>query len=363
MVKTAATILSILIAVMAVPALAAEQTRDIVVQQSFQTIQNPVASNDFKLSVWVDHQNNTYTIGETVTFFFKSNRDCYINLIDIGTSGNVTIIYPNKYDQNNFIKANVTYQVPRTGTFQFTTTGPAGSEMVKAIATLKKINVFNLQGARQAGPFKAFGQTKGVMVAKDIQVTLNQVPTRQWTEYEKLIKIVLPAVSQPLIPPSAATIMPIQPPVTPPYTAFTANFWTDKQHYRIGEPVRFYFKINRNAYVTLMSIGTSGTVRILFPNRYAPNNYCQTGVTYTVPGPSAPEQYIALGPAGTETLRLIAAQNQFSLSQTPYNYGTSPYPVLNKSAAQVSKDIAVIPTQQPAGAYYTESTISVQITP
>ncbi len=115
--------------------------------------------------------------------------------------------------------------------------------------------------------------------------------------------------------------------------------------------------------MTLLSIGASGKVRILFPNRYAPANLCQAGVTYTVPGIGAKEQYVAQGPAGTETLRLIATQNQFNLSQTPYTYAAATYPVLDKSAAQVSKDIQVAPTQQPAGAYHDEAAITVRVTP
>ena len=139
---------------MTAPAWAGEQTKDIEVQQTFQAIQNPAANADFKLTVWVDRNNNTYAIGEAVTFYFKSNRDCYIYLMDIGTSGKVTMIYPNQYDQNNQIKADVTYQLPRAGSFQFTASGPAGNEMVKAIATLKPTDLVNLNAANRSGRLK-----------------------------------------------------------------------------------------------------------------------------------------------------------------------------------------------------------------
>lgn len=363
---------------MAAPLWAGEQTKDIqVIQQTFQAIQNPAPSDDFKLSVWVDRENNTYNVGEAVTFFFKSNRDCYISLINIGTSGKVTLIYPNQYDQNNQIKANVTYRLPREGSFQFTASGPAGTEMVKAIATLKPADLMNWNTAQAAGPFKQFDQTKGRQVAKDISVTLNQTPAKQWAEYAKVIKVVQPTGPQPVSnvqapaanPPATTGAQTASTAAQTPaagaqgYHAFKTDFWTDKPAYRIGEPVRFYFKVNKNAYITLLSIGTSGKVRILFPNRFAQANLCQAGVTYTVPGMGAKEQYIARGPAGTETIRLIATQNQFSLSQTPYTYATATYPVLNKSADQVAKDIQVLPAQQPDGAYYDEAAITIRVEP
>ena len=298
-------------------------------------------------------------------YYFKSNRDCYIHLIDIGTSGQVTLIYPNQFDQDNKIKKDVTYQLPRPGSFRFTASAPEGSEMVKAIATLTKTDLVDLTGVGNAGPFKSFKQDKGTAVAKDIRVTLDKVPAKQWAEYQKVLTIVkAPAGPLPVAsPPVQPAVSPAQPAVSPGqgHAAFGTEFWTDKQTYKIGEPVRFYFKTNRDAHVSLVSIGTSGQVRVLFPNRFVQNNFCKAGVVYTIPGAGAAEQYVALGPAGTETVKLIAAQNQVSLSQTPYDYTASPYPVLNKNPEQVSKDIQVVLTGQTPGAFHDEAAISVQI--
>jgi len=355
MLKRTFTLIIMLVLAISNQVMAAGQTKDIMVQQTFNAIRNPTPSQDFKISVWVDNQSNTYNIGESITFFFRSTRDCYIHLLDIGTSGTVTMIYPNRFDQNNFIKAGVTYQLPRPNSFKFTAAGPAGTEMVKAIGTLAQTNLFNLTGAQAAGPFKTFDQTKGTQVAKDIQVSLNQVPAPQWAEYAKVIKIVQPTGPMPIT--SFGGIKPAQ-----GYQAFGTTFWTDKQSYRIGEPIRFYFSTNKKAHVTLISIGTSGQVKILFPNRFTSNNLCDAGVTYSVPAPNTAEQYVAKGPAGTETLKLIATESQFNLLQAPYDYSGSPYPLINKSVDQVSKDIQVLPANQAVGTYHDEAELRIQIT-
>ena len=170
MIKRTVVIIAALL--IALPAFGAGQKKDIHVQQAFGTIQNPGA--EFKISVWVDHQDNTYIINEPVKFYFKSTRDCYIHLLDIGTSGRVTLIYPNQYDQNNFIKGGQTYQLPRPNSFQFTASGPEGTEMIKAIGTLTNTDLAGFRGIRNTGPFKTFDKD-GAAVAKDIQVTLNQI--------------------------------------------------------------------------------------------------------------------------------------------------------------------------------------------
>jgi len=89
----------------------------------------------FNVKVWVDQTD--YRVGDTITFNIQSDRDCYLTLLDIGSSGDVTVIFPNKYRQNNFVKAGTVYQIPGPGYgFKFDIQGPPGLERIKAVATL-----------------------------------------------------------------------------------------------------------------------------------------------------------------------------------------------------------------------------------
>ncbi len=89
----------------------------------------------FNIKVWADREN--YEIGDHVVFYVKAERDCYLTLINAGSSGNITIIFPNPFHKSNFIKAGKTYVIPGPDYgFNFDLLGPPGQERVKAIATL-----------------------------------------------------------------------------------------------------------------------------------------------------------------------------------------------------------------------------------
>ncbi len=88
----------------------------------------------FLLKVWA-HQDS-FQIGEKIVFFAKADQDSYLTLLSIGASGDVTVIFPNAYHKDNFIRAGVTYRVPAPDDeFDFEIQGPPGLERIKAIAT------------------------------------------------------------------------------------------------------------------------------------------------------------------------------------------------------------------------------------
>mgnify|MGYP002817753149 CR=1 FL=1 len=77
-------------------------------------------------------KRNEYQVGEKVIFHVKSDRDAYLTLLDISSNGDVTVIFPNAYHEDNFLRGERTYQIP-TQVY-----GPAGLERIKAVATLER---------------------------------------------------------------------------------------------------------------------------------------------------------------------------------------------------------------------------------
>lgn len=66
--------------------------------------------------------------------------------MDIGTSGKLTVLFPNTLYSNNFIKGGRTYSIPGDlGRFNIDVLGPVGVERIKAIATLEP---FTLVGGK-----------------------------------------------------------------------------------------------------------------------------------------------------------------------------------------------------------------------
>ncbi|MBI5745991.1 MAG: DUF4384 domain-containing protein [Nitrospirae bacterium] len=101
----------------------------------------------FNLKVWTD--KGEYQIGDTMTFYFRSDRDCYVTLIDIGTSGRVTILFPNAFHKDNLIRAGTTYTIPDDSYgFKVNVDGPVGLERIKAIATTKPLSLSQMDFSR-----------------------------------------------------------------------------------------------------------------------------------------------------------------------------------------------------------------------
>src|SRR5688572_30012080 len=107
--------------------------RDIVVE-SAKKISNK--DSKLKVSVWADREDSTYEIGEEAVFFFKADQDSYVTLLNVGTSGRITVLFPNKWDKENYVRAGKVYRVPpEDAGYKFQMGGPAGTEVLKAIAT------------------------------------------------------------------------------------------------------------------------------------------------------------------------------------------------------------------------------------
>ena len=83
--------------------------------------------------------------GETVSITFTADKDCYLTLMDVGTSKTVVRLWPNDYSgTDNFIQAGEKRQFPRpSDKFGFFVEGPVGVENVVAYATSEKDKILS----------------------------------------------------------------------------------------------------------------------------------------------------------------------------------------------------------------------------
>ncbi|MEW6756463.1 MAG: caspase family protein, partial [Candidatus Latescibacterota bacterium] len=94
-------------------------------------------------------------IGDPVYFHFRSDRDAYLTLLNVGAEGSITILYPNQFYPNSRVVANKTYTIPSPEMgFELHLSGPPGQEMVKAIATEFAVDLSSLT-AQQVGGFRS----------------------------------------------------------------------------------------------------------------------------------------------------------------------------------------------------------------
>lgn len=79
-----------------------------------------------------EFSSDTVPIGTTIRLEVSANCQCYLYIINIGTSGKTSFLLPNKYDTNHF-HANQTYYLPDPD-YGFDIEGPPGKETIQILA-------------------------------------------------------------------------------------------------------------------------------------------------------------------------------------------------------------------------------------
>lgn len=154
-------------------------------------------SPGIELTLWSD--KDEYKVGETVHFGFSSDKACYLILLDIGTSGKMTLLFPNKWHTHNKIEPGKEYAIPpEGGAFAYTVGGPMGTERIKALASLQPFaqGVESLQeqlrrpleqSSTSGGTFLVLKNAD--MVLKDIGISLSKVDPTKWATVELKFKV------------------------------------------------------------------------------------------------------------------------------------------------------------------------------
>ncbi len=72
-----------------------------------------------------------------------------------------------------------------------------------------------------------------------------------------------------------------------PHPLFSLRLWLDKEGgatYAPGERIKISFQASRDSFVTLYNYDTEGRVKIIFPNKYSPDNFVRAGEIKTFEG-------------------------------------------------------------------------------
>ena len=182
-------------------------------------IQNETPGIGFQM--WTEGEKTTYQVSDPVVFGFTADRDCYLAVINIGTSGQTTLLFPNKWHPDNKVENGKTYRIPPEGSdYAFKVMGPAGTERVKVIACVEPIlgNVQSLQQElktpveQSAGGGGTFLTMKNPgLVLKDIGFALNRTDPTKWAT----VDMEFPVVEAGAAPTPPGTAAPAQAPSPP----------------------------------------------------------------------------------------------------------------------------------------------------
>jgi hypothetical protein len=74
----------------------------------------------------------TQRLGDRIALCISATEDCYAYLFDIGTTGKITLLFPNQFTLDNRLRAGVPRVVPAEhAPYDFVLSGAVGSEVVQ----------------------------------------------------------------------------------------------------------------------------------------------------------------------------------------------------------------------------------------
>ena len=95
---------------------------------------------------------------------------------------------------------------------------------------------------------------------------------------------------------------------------FVVKAWTPRGEggvYRDGEQLVIRFYANRDCFIKVYHIDVNKNMKLIFPNRFYPNNRIRGRELYKIPDSSYPFTFELTAPYGTEFIKVIASTVQF----------------------------------------------------
>lgn len=108
-----------------------------------------------------------FSLGDTLQLRVSVNEDCYVYVLNIGTSGKVTLLFPNRFTPDNRARSGASVTLPaQSDPYDLTVTGKPGREIVQVFALDRPID-----DARDAEPLPdSFEPIALPRLTRDIQI-------------------------------------------------------------------------------------------------------------------------------------------------------------------------------------------------
>jgi len=119
-----------------------------------------------------------YKVGDSPVFTIISARDCFLTLTDVDNKGAGTVLFPNKFEQNNFIRAHVRVTFPGANApYQYRMKDPGVVETVVATCSEHKRGVDGIKHDFKRSAFTSVSDyTRSI--ARSIAVEAVSRPTK-----------------------------------------------------------------------------------------------------------------------------------------------------------------------------------------
>jgi hypothetical protein len=157
------------------PAMAEEDPmmRIITVEQVAAFNAGSPKQSDLQIDASVDRPDRTYARGEVLKLSIKTNQDAFVTIFNVGPNGKVTQLFPNKFQKDSLIKADVDTRIPSDeSNVQIRISGILGAELIKIVATNKPTDLGIKIVANSDQAFTALNGGVQELV-RDLEVTTN----------------------------------------------------------------------------------------------------------------------------------------------------------------------------------------------
>ncbi len=92
-----------------------------------------------KIKVWTE--KSRYKIGDNLQVNFSVEKPMYVRVALIDSNGEVTQLFPNPYQENNYCQPGIEYQIPpKNSDLELTIFGPTGVDHITAVAKPKQFS-------------------------------------------------------------------------------------------------------------------------------------------------------------------------------------------------------------------------------
>jgi hypothetical protein len=120
--------------------------------------------------------------------------------------------------------------------------------------------------------------------------------------------------------------------------------WVDRPEriYTVGQQLKIFVRPRQTSYLTVLNVGTSGRVAVIFPNFHQRDIEVRAGQTVSIPAGSADWKIEVAGPPGIELIKVIASKEPLKLREILKLAGTSPEQplvALGRSGEEVARDL------------------------
>ncbi len=105
-----------------------------VLQDNQLSVVPQLNAGDANLKLWTD--KNSYQVGENMVVNFSVDSPMFVRVVVINSSGEISTLFPNVYQTDNYCKPGIIYQIPPAqAEFALDIGGPVGTDKIRAIAS------------------------------------------------------------------------------------------------------------------------------------------------------------------------------------------------------------------------------------